>query len=598
MKRNIGIGIAIVLIFLSFFVMFNRHSKTTKNKGYVSGTFNGEAQGERGTIQLDVVIKDNRIIHIEILRHNETPGFDRAMVMLGDDIVAKNSLDVDCISGATRTSENFIEAVKKTIEQAGITPDDLVPLNENNMSYENKEDKTESDILIIGGGGAGFTAAIEALSNEKYNVIILEKMSFGGGNTRMSGGEYAAPGNWVQLSEGITEDSEELFFKDIYEGGGKEGNPKLIKILAQKALSNAYWLRDFVGVKFKDFQSWYGGHSVPRTLWPVGDGPQYIDTLIDKAEELGVDVHYNTRAEELIEDSNGRIIGARAIRNGKIIEYIAKKGVIIATGGFGANVDMRLKYDNYWKRLDEKIPTTNSPAIVGDGIIMAEAVNANLIGMENIQLYPVNNPATGNYYFIDYARINSNALLLNQEGKRFVDEKETRQNLSKAMLNQSNNMAYELIDSIVIEEMNLENLYKNELAKCYEQGVLVKGSLEECSKFFNLPFEEVKETIKRYNNFAKEGKDLDFNRTEHLEPIGEGPYLMFSCIVSVHHTMGGLEIDEFARVIDKSGNPIPGLYAAGEVTGGIHGANRLGSLSMPDTVTFGRIAARSCILGK
>lgn len=166
------------------------------------------------------------------------------------------------------------------------------------------------------------------------------------------------------------------------------------------------------------------------------------------------------------------------------------------------------------------------------------------------------------------------------------------------MFRQTGAKAYELIDSRVIENMKLETIYENELAKCYEQGVLVKGTLEECAEFFNLPIKEVKKTIERYNHLATQGKDIDFGRREHLEPIGQGPYLMFSCITSVHHTMGGIEIDESARVIDINGKVIPGLYAASEVTGGIHGTNRLGSLSIPDTVAFGRIAAQSCISGK
>lgn len=595
MKKNIVIGTALAII-LSFILMvfINQDNSLINNKKqFISGTFYGKSEGDKGTIYVDVVIENNVITHIEIIEHNETPGFSKAMVLLADDIIAKNSLDVDLISGATKTSKSFIEAIKETLREAGIAPEDLAKLGEVKGMDNKKYSNTNCDILIVGGGGAGFTAAIEALSIGNNSVIVLEKMSFGGGNTRMSGGEYAAPGNWVQLADGITKDSKELFFNDIYEAGGKKGKPELIRILAENALSNAYWLMDFVGVDYKDYQSWYGGHSLSRTLWPIGDGPKYVDTLIDKAEELGADVHYNTRAQELLQDSSGKVIGVRAKRGDKTIDYIAEKGVILATGGFGANVEMRMKYDNRWKSLDENIPTTNSPAIVGDGLIMAEAIGANLVGLGDIQLYPINNPATGNYYFIDYARINSNALLLNQEGKRFVDEKETRDNISEAMLGQTDAKAYELIDSRVIREMNLEHIYENELAKCYEQGVLVKGSLEDCSDYFNLPIDEVKKTISTYNRFAKEGKDIDFNRTEHLGPIEEGPYFMFSCIVSVHHTMGGVEIDEQARVIDKEGKPIKGLYAAGEVTGGIHGSNRLGSLSIPDTVTFGRIAARS-----
>ena len=310
---------------------------------------------------------------------------------------------------------------------------------------------------------------------------------------------------------------------------------------------------------------------------------------------MGVNVEYNTRAEEFIQNEDGRVIGVIAINNGIEKRFYGNKGVILATGGFGANVEMRMEYDTQWGRLDASIPTTNSPAIVGDGIVMADNIGANLIGMGAIQLYPVNNPATGNYYFMDYARLMSNALLINKEGKRFVDEKETRDNIAKATIFQPSATSYELIDSKVIEEMDLEGKYRDELLRGYDQGVIFKGTLEECSKFFDIPVEQVEHTVERYNSFVESGADLDFNRTKDLRKIEEGPYIMFASVVSVHHTMGGVEIDISAQVLNENGDRIEGLYAAGEVTGGIHGGNRLGSLSIPDTVTFGRIAARSAV---
>lgn len=341
-------------------------------------------------------------------------------------------LKVDLAAGATETSRRFLEAVRQAVEDEGMDPEALIPYREQEQTAEQKE-TAQCDILILGAGGAGLTAAIEARSEGDEQVIVLEKMSFGGGNTRMSGGEYGALGNWVQRQMGMEGDSAELFFKDIYEGGGKKGNPELIRVLAENALPNALWLRDYVGVKYKDYQSWYGGHTLARTLWPAGDGPQYVDTLIDKALDLWAEIHYNTRAERLLTDDRGRVIGVRARRGGKVVEYRAEKGVILATGGFGANVAMRMKYDTRWHSLDESIPTTNSPAIVGDGLVMAEEAGANLIGMGDIQLYPINNPATGNYYFMDYARLNSNALLINRNGQRFVDEKGTRDRLAEAI---------------------------------------------------------------------------------------------------------------------------------------------------------------------
>ena len=555
-------------------------NRQTDEQGRVSGTFTGTGQGKQGEIKVDVMIDQNQIQHIEILSHNEIPGFDTEMVQMSDEILSKNSLQVEAVSGATYTSKGFLEAVQDALDQAGIREDQLGWSDE-----EREEQKIECDVLIVGGGGAGFAAAIEALTQSDDEICIVEKMSFGGGNTRMSGGEFAAPDN----------DSPELFYEDLMKGGKNLGNPELVRILADNALSNAEWLRDTVGVQYRDYQSWYGGHTVARTLWPIGDGPQYVETLIRKAETLGVNVEYNTRAERFLLDETGRVIGVEAIRGGRPLCFYARKGVILTTGGFGANVEMRMQYDTHWNKLDASIPTTNSPAIIGDGLRMAEAIGANLVGMEYIQLYPVNNPATGNYYFLDYARLTANALLVNKEGLRFVDEKETRDNLSEAALNQTGAMIYELIEQSVVDEMQLDETIQAEVQRCYDQGVLTKGTLEECAAFFDIPVKTLKATVDRYNRYAKAGQDPDFDRTDQLRPLGEGPYMMFSAVVSVHHTMGGVQIDPDARVIDTEGHPIPGLYAAGEVTGGIHGANRLGSCSIPDTVTFGRIAARSAL---
>lgn len=549
----------------------------------------GQAQGKNGLIEVELYIENEELKHIEVLQHSETPGFDQAMIEIIDEIMMKHSLDVDFISGATETSEGILLAIKDAASKS------QTPLF--NTKETQKAQRIECELLIIGGGGAGFSAAIEGLSLGFTDVRILEKMPFGGGNTRMSGGEFAVAKNALQIQKGI-EDSNELFFQDIYEGGGKLGKPELIHLIVDHGLENLSWLKETIGVEYKNTLSWYGGHSVARTLWPQGDGAKLIDLLIQKALKLGVQIDYNTRAYEFILDESGKVIGVKASYNNETIEYIATDGVILTTGGFGANVEMRMKYDTQWLKLDETIPTTNSPAATGDGIVMAEKIGANLIGMEYIQLYPINNPATGNYYYMDYARIISSAILVNEEGYRFVDEKETRNNISKAILNQTNSTAYEIVGQSVIEELHLAEDYSDELLRGMEQGVIIMGTLEECANHFNLPYNTLLNTLEHYNSMAEVGIDTDFGRYQQLEPINDDLYLMFSSIVSVHHTMGGVEINEHAQVLDIEGKIIPGLYAAGEVTGGIHGDNRLGTLSIPDTVTFGRIAARSCYHSK
>ncbi len=572
----------ILLLFLSTLILFGC-SKNQNSSEMV--LLKGQAQGKNGIIEVELYIENQELKHIEVLQHSETPGFDQAMIEIIDEIMRKRSFDVDFISGATETSEGILMAIEDAAKKA---PSPLF----NTKETQNTQ-KIECEILIIGGGGAGFSAAIEAATQGFTDIRVIEKMPFGGGNTRMSGGEFAVANNELQIQKGI-QDSNELFFNDIYEGGGKLGKPELIHLIVDHSLENLSWLQESIGVEYKDTLSWYGGHTVARTLWPQGDGAKMIDLLIQKALKAGVQVDYNTRAYQLILDDFGKVIGAKTSYNNQTIEYLAKEGVILATGGFGANVEMRMKYDTQWLKLDENIPTTNSPAATGDGILMAEEIGANLIGMEYIQLYPINNPATGNYYYMDYARIISNAILVNEEGIRFVDEKETRDNIARAILNQTNSTAYELVGRSVIEDLRLDEDYADELLRGIDQGVIVVGSLEECANHFNIPYQVLQETLDHYNFMIENGTDTDFGRTQQLDPIQDESYLMFSSIVSVHHTMGGVEINEKAQVLDTNGNIIENLYAAGEVTGGIHGNNRLGTLSIPDTVTFGRIAAQSC----
>lgn len=543
----------------------------------------GSALGKHGPIEVEIYLLDDQINQIEVVHHSETPGFDYALIEMIDEVITNHSLDVDLVSGATETSMGVLAAIEDALKNTDM---DLLKKPETTPA------KKQSQVLIVGGGGAGFAAAIEAIQQGFTNVQIIEKMPFGGGNTRMSGGEFAIPNNALQQKKGI-EDSDELFFQDIYAGGGYLGKPELIQQIVDHSHENLDWLMS-MGVQYKDTLSWYGGHSVARTLWPIGDGSAYIDTLIQKAINLGVKVDYNTRATHFIQNELGQVVGVKAIYNNEEIDYTAENGVILTTGGFSANIEMRQKYDTQWNKLDESIPTTNSPAIVGDGIVMADEINANLIGMEYIQLYPINNPATGNYYYMDYARIISNAILINENGLRFVDEKETRDNIARAIINQPNSTAFELISQKTIEELGLDQEYTDELLRGIDQGVIVQGTLKECAAHFDIPYQTLCNTVDHYNKMAQMGLDEDYHRTQQLAPLPEGEYLMFSSIVSVHHTMGGVEINEKAEVLDKNGQVIDHLYAAGEVTGGIHGNNRLGTLSIPDTVTFGRIAAQSC----
>ncbi len=581
------LGIFITDPYIENYIEKSSIQKVTKE--VVSGIFEGSSKNDKGEeIVIELELEKNIIKHIELIDFNDDIAFSKKSIILFDNIICKNS--IENLNTDDSTEKLLADAIDSALKNAGITKESLAEISTTKRNQTQKE--YECDLVIVGAGGAGLTAAIEAKTQGIENIIILEKMSFTGGNTRMSGGSYGAPCNWIQIDNGITGDSNTQYFNDIYNGGYRKGNPDLIHIVADNALDDAIWLRDFVGVKFKNEQTWYEGHTYKRTLCAEGDGSMLIDTLLSKAIDMGVIIHYTTKATHLIKNDSGAIIGVEGEQANNYVSYKAKYGVILATGGFGANSELISKYNPDFDNLKVDIPTTNSPAIVGDGILMAEEAGASLVNMDYIQLYPINNPATGNFYLLDFARLNDNAILVNKEGYRFVNELETRDVIAKATLKQTNARVYELIDNRTTQEMRLEEKYAEEIQKCIDQGVMIKGTLKECASFMGIPVSTLQYTINKYNNMVINGKDTEFDR-KNIKYIDKGPYYMFSSIVSVHHTIGGVEIDTSARVIDKYGNAIPGLYAAGEVTGGIHGQNRLGSVALADSVVFGRIAAKT-----
>ena len=494
---------------------------------------------------------------------------------------------VDTVSGATFTSKAILAAVANTVEQAG---GDVAALQSKKAKAKaGKAVKKTTDVVVIGGGGAGLSAAVEAASHGA-KVILIEKMSILGGNTLLSYAELACPNNWLQQEKGI-KDSPEQFAKEMYEGGGKFAKKELADIVANNATAGALWLRDVIGVKYQDYLVHEGGHSVLRAVEPIELGAGMVTPLKEYAEKIGVEILLNTKGEELIKDKSGKIVGVQAMQKDNTpIMLTANKAVVLATGGFGANVEMRQKYNKRWETLDASVKTTNSPAIVGNGIIMAEKVNANLIGMEYIQLYPFNNPVTGVFYGIEAPSWSGEGLIyVNKDGKRFVNEVGMRDVRAEGILAQGR-VAYAIYNQEVADRLHLEEKFKDEYAKTLADGVFFKAdTLEEIANHFGINAANLVKTMDAYNKGIENNND-EFGRKTSMVTMKSGPWFILKGVVSVHHTMGGVEINEKAQVLDVNGNPISGLYAAGEVTGGIHGNNRVGTCAISDIVVFGRIA--------
>lgn len=547
---------------------------------FKEGTYAGEAKGYRGDIKVEVKVSSDKIEEIRILENGDTPILsDSAIKRVAENVLKYQSTRVDGVAGATGTSKAAQMAIRNALKSSGIDAKEL------NRKVKTEEVRTlmkkelKENIVVIGAGGAGLVSAIEAKLNGAEKVVVLEKMAFAGGNTLISGGEYAAPNNWIQKKQGI-KDSPDTFYNDILKGGDNEGNPKLIRVLADNALKDAEWLKDFIGMEFEDRQLFFGGHSV-----------EMIKKLLAKADELGIEIYYETPATELIM-KNDRIVGVKAKSSTTDYTFLADKGVIIASGGFGSNVEMRIKYN---KDVDENILSTNTVGITGDGIVMAEKVGAKLEDMEFIQTYPTCDPISGALLYFGDVRLAGGSILVNQEGKRFVEELERRDVISMAIKEQTGSVAYQFCDEAQVELSGVAKHHAKEVEYLFNNKLLVKAdTIEEAANFFGIDSKELENTVKKYNEYAKNGKDLEFNKRGKLTPFEmQGPFYIMKAVPAVHHTMGGIKIDEKARVIDTNGNVIKGLYGAGEVTGDIHGTNRLGSDAIADITVFGRIAGKN-----
>ena len=551
-------------------------------------TAEGTGVGKHGDITVAVTFDAGKIQDIKIVKNAENPILAKKVFTdLKDQVVALSSTDVDLISGATFSAKGFIDAVNDAAKKAGVT---LAKADKKALKKAARElPKTSNyDVVVIGAGGAGFSAAITA-RNAGANVVLLEKMPAVGGNSLISGAEMNAAGNWVQPKLGINDDSPELHAEDTFKGGDGKGDMKVINVMTHQALDAAKWCRDYLGVRFEDDNLFFfGGHSKKRSLIPKGaTGLDFITKFSATAEKRGIPIITNMKAEELVLDASGRVTGVKATMDGKSYTFSARKGVVIATGGFAANVAMRTEANPFY---GDGFKTTNMPGAMGEGITMAKNIGAQVVNMGLIQTYPMCDPNSGAIELIDDARFEG-AILVNQEGKRFVEELQRRDVMSKAILEQTGKYCYAIFNGEIEKRSHAITHHQDEVEVFTKTGILHKAdTIEGIADFFKIPVDNLKATIARVNEFARTGKDLDFNYRSRFVDLSTGPYWIYRGVPSVHHTMGGLKINPKAEVLDANDKPIPGLWAAGEVTGCTHGTNRLGSNAYTDIIVFGRIA--------
>ncbi|MCR5230407.1 MAG: flavocytochrome c [Solobacterium sp.] len=600
--------------------------------GGVSGTFTAEAVGQGGEsnpVKVTITLENGEITNVEAEGPGETAGIGtKAIEQLPGEIVAGNTLDVDAVSGATVTSNAILEAAEKALADAGLKPEDLAKKEVEKAAAE--DSVRDVDVVVIGAGGAGLIAAITAHDAGK-SVVILESTGMTGGNSvRSTGGMNAADTVYQDENEfkegaGVEKtlekaeafsgtnadivkelaatvkeqwdayqaapegyfDSVELFELDTMLGGTGLNDFELVKTLAENSADAIDWLEENGAVLHN--VAAFGGASVKRIHRPVdAEGKiisvgAYVLPILEKdVNDRNIEILFSTTAEKILTDG-GKAVGveAKGAQGEKVV--VNAKAVVIASGGFGANNDMIKKLN---PALDGYI-TTNAPGILGQGITMAEELGAATVDMEQIQLHPTVHVADdGSANLITEGLRADGAILVNQEGKRFYDEVSTRDKVSNAENEQTGGYAWLIVDQKMYDASNVIKGYVN------KGWTVTGGSPEELAALMNIDPAVLAETISTWNSYVEKGEDPDFGRTSFANPLEDTLYAL-TVQPGVHHTMGGLKINPAAEVIDTSGNVIPGLFAAGEVTGGVHGSNRLGGNAVADFAVFGRIAGQS-----
>lgn len=432
------------------------------------------------------------------------------------------------------------------------------------------------DVVVIGSGGAGMAAAISA-ADAGASVAIFEKMPVAGGNTSKSSAGMNASETKFQEVEGI-EDSNDKFFEETLKGGKETNDQELLRYFVDHSAAAIDWL-DSMGITLSNITT-TGGMSVNRTHRPADGsavGGYLVDGLFANVTERSIPLFVNADVTEILQ-ADGAATGIKVSIGGEERE-IAAKAVVIATGGFGANMEMVTEL----KPELTGYVSTNQEGSTGDGIAMAQALGAATVDMDQIQIHPSVEQETA--YLITEAVRGEGAILVNQQGERFINELETRDVVSAGIIGLEEQYAYVVFDSALKDRVKA-------IARYEEEGLVTSGeTIEALAEAINVPAETLSATLTTWNESVANAEDTAFGRTTGMEnDLSTAPYYAIKVAPGIHHTMGGLKINTNTQVLNEAGEAIPGLYAAGEVTGGIHGANRIGGNAVADIIIFGRQA--------
>lgn len=612
-----------------------------------AGTYTASAPGVNGAITVEVTTDDSSILSVLVTDQLETPGIGSPLidgVMEGEiptvsipaAIVANQTLNVDMVAGATVTSAAIKRAVTDCITQAGANTDDWkTPIEK----AQGESITLDADVVVIGGGGAGLPAAIEA-SRNGATVIIIEKNGAVGGDTLVCGAIYNNPDDALQSKVSMSDatkktvedalaatpvsdehkalmdtvatqweahkasgatglfDSIEWFTLQTYNGGDNVADLDLVKVLCGKSIEGFEWIQS-LGMEFNDTIGQGAGSLWQRThtsTKPMGTG--FISTYVEHiAKDENITLLTSVTGKKILTDAEGNVTGVEAEdKDGNTYTLNATKGVVLATGGFAANSSMVTEYNTSgkWADLSSLLTTNRFGSSQGDGIVMAKEIGAALTQMEEIQLLYLGNIKDGGLTKYPPRCVNGTdqEIFINKEGKRFVREDGRRDEICLAVMEQTDAIFY-FLESADGDYTDVDTAMTADgftLRSMEEQGyVLIANDLDEMAEKLGCDAETLKATVAAFNASVDSGVD-EYGRTLYTTKLENGPWVATPRLAALHHTMGGVQIDTDAHVLNAEGNVINGLVAAGEVVGAIHGANRLGGNAVVDTVVFGKLA--------
>lgn len=611
------------------------------------GAYEATAQGRNADITVRVTVSADKIEKIEIVKHSETPGIgDLAVNELPAAMLSAQTAAVDAVGGATMSSAAIKKAVAEALRKAGASDKFLTAPKAGADKAAAADFKTSADVIVVGAGGAGMVAAATAVDNGA-TVIVLEKMAMLGGNTARSEGNMSAmdpePEKLLPMTQAVRDiiakytnpkvacspeaaelqktvlkqlaehdaagkkyifDSPELFALQTIVGGNCKNDAKLVLTMTRNATAAMKWLDAQSDMTwFHVPRSWVDvgiGGLYPRGQWPrQADGKTpistydaYIRPLAAKVEAAGNPIYKNIKVVSVERDASGRVTGVKAVDRRGVERVFSGGSVVLAAGGYGANLQMVKKYNDISVTV-----TSNSPGTTGEVLEEAVAAGAGLTGMEWIQIHPHGNPKNGELESAIAARP-SDTPYVNRDGLRFVDETGRRDEISYGILKQPGQVAFSIYDQRTIEEKKVE---EKKIESAIAHGYAFKAdTLEDLARQAGIDWKNFEKTMKAYNeaSVSQDTKSLPVPKILIGNPVVKAPFYAVPITTTIHHTMGGLRINEKTQVLDKNGNVIPGLYAAGEITGGIHGGNRLGRNALTDLLVFGHIAGQEVAKNK